>query len=133
MTEQVKDKELIDIIGWGAFDDWTEMRCAIEDRYVADAKWRVDDNGYVECKYETNGKTLCALSVENKKIYLTVAFDETERDHSASVLNDMPERITAAYAAAPEKNNVKTAVFPIEQPFIDDFIKLLGTKRKFDK
>ena len=134
MIDRINDNELIELIGWGAFDDWTELRCAIEDRYNAAVVWSAcADCGKIECKYVIDGKTLCTLCAVDKKIGLTVDFDNTECKKAASLTGEMSAQTADAYAAAIDVGDGKRATFPIVETLIDELIKLLEIKRKFDK
>ena len=136
MLEKIpNEQELKNILGESLFEVWTKLCAAIDEKYDMDRLW---DNGgkawTYEYKYRRGGKTLCALYARENCIGFMIIFGKNEREKFEASKESYSEQIQTIYNAAKTYHDGKWVMFqPVDTVLFDDFVRLLGIKRKPNK
>ena len=87
-----------------------------------------------EYKYRRGGKTLCALYARENCIGFMIIFGKDERAKFEAERNDYSQQVQNIYDEAKTYRDGKWVMFePTDTSMFQDFIKLLGIKRKPNK
>ena len=129
------EQELKNLLGESLFEVWTKLCAAIDEKYDMDRLW---DNGgkawTYEYKYRRGGKTLCALYARENCIGFMIIFGKNEREKFEASREHYSEQIQTIYDAAKTYHDGKWVMFqPVDTAMFDDFVRLLGIKRKPNK
>ena len=136
MLEKIpNEQELKNLLGEYLFEVWTKLCAAIDEKYDMDRLW---DNGgkawTYEYKYRRGGKTLCALYARENCIGFMIIFGKNEREKFEASREHYSEQIQTIYDAAKTYHDGKWVMFqPVDTAMFDDFVRLLGIKRKPNK
>lgn len=136
MLEKIpNEQELKNILGESLFEVWTKLCAAIDTQYDMDRLW---DNGgkawTYEYKYRRGGKTLCALYARENCIGFMIIFGKNEREKFEAYRENYSEQIQTIYVSAKTYHDGKWVMFqPVDTVLFDDFVRLLGIKRKPNK
>ena len=136
MNEKIpNEQELKNLLGESLFEVWTKLCAAIDTQYDMDRLW---DNGgkawTYEYKYRRGGKTLCALYARENCIGFMIIFGKNEREKFEASRERYSEQIQTIYDAAKTYHDGKWVMFqPVDTVLFDDFVRLLGIKRKPNK
>lgn len=136
MLEKIpNEQELKNLLGESLFEVWTKLCAAVDEKYDMDRLW---DNGgktwTYEYKYRRGGKTLCTLYARENCIGLMIIFGKNEREKFEASRESYSEQIQMIYDAAKTYHDGKWVMFqPVDTILFDDFVRLLGIKRKPNK
>ena len=87
-----------------------------------------------EYKYRRGGKTLCALYARENCIGFMIIFGKDERAKFEAERNDYSQQVQKIYDEPKTYRDGKWVMFePTDTSMFQDFIKLLGIKRKPNK
>lgn len=129
------DKEMADLLGQPLYKVWTGLCELIDAKYDMEYLW---DKGYREWvyvyKYRRGGKTLCTLCAQENGIGFMVIFGKDERAKFEAGRDNYSEDIQKIYDEATTYHDGKWIMFkPVDTSMFNDFIKLLGIKRRPNK
>lgn len=125
-------EEMIDLIGKERYEIWNELCALIEEKYDMDCLWGKGGKAWTyEYKYRRGGKTLCALYARKNGIGFMVILGKDERLKFEGDRGNYRKEIQQIYDEAKTYHDGKWMMFePIDPSLFDDFIRLLGIKRK---
>lgn len=111
---------------------WEKLCALIDEKYDMDCLW---DNGgkawTYEYKYRRGGKTLCALYARENCVGFMVILGKDERLKFEKDRENYSKEVQRIYDEAKTYHDGKWIMFePIDTSLFDDFIRLLGIKRK---
>ncbi len=133
MLDRIPNKEeMTALIGQQLYGIWQELCDMIEEKYDMERLW---DNGgkawTYEYKYRRGGKTLCALYAKENCIGLMIIFGKAERIKFEADRENYSEDVQKIYDDAKTYHDGKWVMFkPVDSSMFNDFIYLLGLKRK---
>ena len=124
--------EMTTLLGEELCNVWEELCKTIEKAYDMDQLW---DKGYrewiYEYKYRRGGKTLCTLYVKEGTFGLQIIFGKDERAKVEAIRNELSEEVWQIYENAHTYHDGKWVMFyPTDTAMFEDFMKLLGLKRR---
>lgn len=125
-------EEMIDLIGKERYEIWNELCALIEEKYDMDCLWGKGGKAWTyEYKYRRGRKTLCALYARKNGIGFMVILGKDERLKFEGDRGNYRKEIQQIYDEAKTYHDGKWMMFePIDPSLFDDFIRLLGIKRK---
>lgn len=129
------DADLEALLGRPLFEVWTELCAAIDGSYDMERLWNQGGKAWdYEYKYRRGGKTLCALYARNHCVGFLIVFGKDERSKFEAGRAAYAKEIQAAYDDAKTYHDGKWVMFqPVDASLFEDFIRLLGIKRKPNK
>lgn len=136
MLEKIpNEQELKNLLGESLFEVWIKLCAAIDEKYDMDHLW---DNGgkawTYEYKYRRGGKTLCTLYARENCVGFMIIFGKNEREKFEASRERYSEQIQTIYDTAKTYHDGKWVMFqPVDTILFDDFVRLLGIKRKPNK
>lgn len=124
--------EMTDLLGAELYAVWDGLCRAIEEKYDTDRLW---DKGYrdwvYEYKYRRSGRTLCTLYAKANTIGLQIIFGKDERAKLEARRDEFSQETMRIYDEAHTFHDGKWVMFhPADTSMLDDFIRLLGVKRR---
>lgn len=134
MIQKPANSEISALIGEETFAVWENLRAVIERKYDMNIVWNNGGKAWkYECKYSKGGKTLCGLYARENAAGFMIIFGEAEREKVEAIRGELNEKTMAVYEEAKIYRDGKWVMFPIERELLEDYIRLLATKRKPDR
>ena len=117
------------------YDVWNKLCTLIDEKYEMERLWNKGGKAWTyEYKYRRGGKTLCALYARENCIGFMIIFGKDERAKFEAERNDYSQQVQKIYDEAKTYRDGKWVMFePTDTSMFQDFIKLLGIKRKPNK
>ena len=106
--------------------------CIRDRKYDIECLWNTGGKAWkYEYKYRRGGKTLCALYARENCVGFMVILGKDERLAFEADRENYSEEVQALYDAAQTYHDGKWIMFePVDTSLFQDFIRLLGIKRK---
>ena len=125
-------EQMTALVGKSLYDIWIKLCDLIEEKYDMD---RLLDKGgkawTYEYKYRRGGKTLCALYAREKCVGFMVILGKDERLKFEEDRENYSKDVQKIYDETQTYHDGKWMMFePTDTSLFDDFIRLLGIKRK---
>ena len=136
MLENIPSQSTLSaLLGQALFEVWQELCSAIDEKYEMERLWNKGGKAWTyEYKYRRGGKTLCALYARENCIGFMIIFGKDERAKFEAERNDYSQQVQKIYDEAKTYRDGKWVMFePTDTSMFQDFIKLLGIKRKPNK
>ena len=136
MLEKIpNEQDMKNLLGQSLFEVWTKLCAAIDAQYDMERLWDKGGKAWTyEYKYRRGGKTLCALYARENCIGFMIIFGKNEREKFEASRERYSEQIQMIYDAAKTYHDGKWVMFqPVDTVLFDDFVRLLGIKRKPNK
>lgn len=133
MLDIIPNKEQMTyLVGESLWEIWEKLCALIDEKYDMDCLW---DNGgkawTYEYKYRRGGKTLCALYARENCVGFMVILGKDERLKFEKDRENYSKEVQRIYDEAKTYHDGKWIMFElIDTSLFDDFIRLLGIKRK---
>ena len=123
------------LVGESLYEVWNSLCTLIAEHYDMDTSWDKGGKAWTyEYKYRRGGKTLCALYARENCIGFMIIFGKDERAKFEAERNDYSQQVQKIYDEAKTYRDGKWVMFePTDTSMFQDFIKLLGIKRKPNK
>ncbi len=128
-------EEMTTLVGQSLYDVWNKLCALIDEKYEMERLWNKGGKAWTyEYKYRRGGKTLCALYARENCIGFMIIFGKDERAKFETERNDYSQQVQQIYDEAKNYRDGKWVMFePTDTSMFQDFIKLLGIKRKPNK
>ena len=125
-------EEMTALVGKPLYEVWNQLCDLIEERYDMDRLWNQGGKVWThEYKYRRGGKTLCALYARRNCIGFMVILGKEERLKFETERGSYSEEVQSVYDESPTYHDGKWMMFePADTSLFEDFIRLLGIKRK---
>ncbi len=125
-------EELTALVGASRYDVWNKLCASIDEKYDMERLWNTGGKAWkYEYKYRRGGKTLCALYARENCVGFMVILGKDERLAFEADRENYSEEVQALYDAAQTYHDGKWIMFePVDTSLFQDFIRLLGIKRK---
>lgn len=136
MLENIPSQSaMIELLGQSLFEVWQQLCSMIDEKYEMERLWNTGGKKWTyEYKYHRGGKTLCTLYAREKCIGFMIIFGKDERAKFEAERNDYSQQVQKIYDEAKTYRDGKWVMFePTDTSMFQDFIKLLGIKRKPNK
>lgn len=129
------EEEMKNLVGQSLYDVWNKLCTLIDEKYEMERLWNKGGKAWTyEYKYRRGGKTLCALYARENCIGFMIIFGKDERAKFEAERNDYSQQVQKIYDEAKTYRDGKWVMFePTDTSMFQDFIKLLGIKRKPNK
>lgn len=128
-------EEMTTLVGQSLYDVWNKLCALIDEKYEMERLWNKGGKAWTyEYKYRRGGKTLCALYARENCIGFMIIFGKDEREKFEAERNNYSQLVQKIYDEAKTYRDGKWVMFePTDTSMFQDFIKLLGIKRKPNK
>lgn len=128
-------EEMTALVGQSLYDVWNKLCAFIDKKYEMERLWNKGGKAWAyEYKYRQGGKTLCALYARENCIGFMIIFGKDEREKFEAERNNYSQLVQKIYDEAKTYRDGKWIMFePTDTLMFQDFIKLLGIKRKPNK
>ena len=128
-------EEMMTLVGQSLYDVWNKLCTLIDEKYEMERLWNKGGKAWTyEYKYRRGGKTLCALYARENCIGFMIIFGKDERAKFEAERNDYSQQVQKIYDEAKTYRDGTWVMFePTDTSMFQDFIKLLGIKRKPNK
>ena len=125
-------QQIIDLVGKSLWEIWEKLCALIDEKYDMDCLWNNGGKAWTyEYKYRWGGKTLCALYARENCVGFMVILGKDERLKFEKDRVNYSKEVQQIYNEAQTYHDGKWIMFePIDTSLFDDFIRLLGIKRK---
>lgn len=125
-------EEMTALVGASLYDVWNKLCILIDGKYEMECQWNKGGKAWTyEYKYRRGGKTLCALYARENCVGFMVILGKDERLAFEADRENYSEEVQALYDAAQTYHDGKWIMFePVDTSLFQDFIRLLGIKRK---
>ena len=125
-------QQIIDLVGKSLWEIWEKLCALIDEKYDMDCLWNNGGKAWTyEYKYRWGGKTLCALYARENCVGFMVILGKDERLKFEKDRENYSKEVQQIYNEAQTYHDGKWMMFePIDTSLFDDFIRLLGIKRK---
>lgn len=133
MFDKIPNEEkLTALLGKSRYDVWTALRTLIEEKYDMDCLWNSGGKAWeYEYKYRRGGKTLCALYAKENCVGFMIILGKEERLKFEKDREHYKDEVQRIYDETKTYHDGKWMMFePKDTCLFDDFIRLLGIKRK---
>lgn len=126
------EEEMTALVGAPLYDVWNRLCALIEERYDMDRLWGKGGKAWnYEYKYRRGGKTLCALYARENCVGFMVILGRDERSKFEENRENYTVEVQKIYDEAQTYHDGKWLMFePVDTSLFDDFMGLLGIKRK---
>ena len=126
------EEEMTALVGAPLYDVWNRLCALIEERYDMDRLWGKGGKAWnYEYKYRRGGKTLCALYARENCVGFMVILGRDERSKFEENRENYTAEVQKIYDEAQTYHDGKWLMFePVDTSLFDDFMGLLGIKRK---
>lgn len=120
------------LVGKPLYDVWNKLCASIDEKYDMERLWNTGGKAWkYEYKYRRGGKTLCALYARENCVGFMVILGKDERLKFEADRENYSKEVQALYDAAQTYHDGKWIMFePVDTSLFQDFIRLLGIKRK---
>ena len=124
--------EMTTLVGQDLYDVWQKLCTAIDEKYDMECLWNKGGKAWTyEYKYRRGGKTLCGLYAREHCVGFMIIFGKDERAKVEAVREKLSKEVQVVYDEAKTYHDGKWLMFePADTSLFDDFIRLLGIKRK---
>lgn len=136
MLDKIPGKEeMTALVGQTLYEVWQQLCAVIDEKYEMERLWNKGGKAWTyEYKYRRGGKTLCALYARENCIGFMIIFGKEERAKFEAGRNNYSESVQKIYDEAKTYHDGKWVMFePVDTSMFEDFILLLGIKRKPNK
>lgn len=125
-------EEMTALVGKSLYDVWNRLCASIDERYDMERQWNKGGKAWkYEYKYRRSGKTLCALYARENCVGFMVILGKDERLKFEADRENYSKEVQALYDDAQTYHDGKWIMFePVDTSLFQDFIRLLGIKRK---
>ena len=125
-------EQMTALVGKSLYDIWIKLCDLIEEKYDMDRLWDKGGKAWTyEYKYRRGGKTLCALYAREKCVGFMVILGKDERLKFEEDRENYSKDVQKIYDETQTYHDGKWIMFePTDTSLFDDFIRLLGIKRK---
>ena len=125
-------EQMTALVGTSLYGVWKQLCALIEERYEMDPVWGKGGKAWTyEYKYRRGGKALCALYAREHCIGFMVILGKDERLKFEDGRDHYAPEVQNIYDDTPTYHDGKWLMFePEDTSLFDDFIRLLGIKRK---
>ena len=125
-------EEMTALVGKPLYAVWNKLCASIDEKYDMECLWNTGGKAWkYEYKYRRGGKTLCALYARENCVGFMVILGKDERLAFEADRENYSEEVQALYDAAQTYHDGKWIMFePVDTSLFQDFIRLLGIKRK---
>ena len=133
MLDRIPDaEELTTLVGSSLYEIWNQLCALIDAAYDMDHFWDKGGKAWTYgYKYRRGGKTLCALYARENCIGFMVILGKEERLKFEKERGAYTEEVQRVYEEAQTYHDGKWMMFePTDTALFDDFIRLLGIKRR---
>ena len=133
MLDMVPDAEqMTTLVGKSLYEIWTQLSALIDEKYDMERLWGSGGKAWTyEYKYRRGGKTLCALYARENCIGFMIILGKDERLKFVNDREHYSEEVQRIYDETQTYHDGKWLMFePTDTSLFDDFIRLLGIKRK---
>lgn len=133
MLDMIPDAEqLAALVGEPLYEVWDKLCALIDEKYDMDRLWDKGGKAWTyEYKYRRGGKTLCALYARKDCIGFMVILGKDERLKFEENMETYSKEVQRIYDGTQTYHDGKWMMFePTDTSLFDDFIRLLGIKRK---
>ena len=128
-------EEMTSLVGKHLYEVWNNLRALIDGKYDMDCLWNKGGKAWkYEYKYRKGGKTLCALYARENCIGFMIVLGKDERLKFESDKETYSKEVQEIYDKTYTYHDGKWIMFePTDTSLFNDFIRLLGVKRKPNK
>ena len=136
MLDKIPGKEeMTALVGQPLYEVWQKLCDVIDEKYEMERLWNKGGKAWTyEYKYRRGGKTLCALYARENCIGFMIIFGKEERAKFEAGRSNYSESVQKIYDEAKTYHDGKWVMFePVDTSMFEDFILLLGIKRKPNK
>ena len=133
MLDMVPDAEqMTTLVGKSLYEIWTQLCAWSDEKYDMERLWGSGGKAWTyEYKYRRGGKTLCALYARENCIGFMIILGKDERLKFVNDREHYSEKVQRIYDETQTYHDGKWLMFePADTSLFDDFIRLLGIKRK---
>ena len=133
VLDMVPDAEqMTTLVGKSLYEIWTQLCALIDEKYDMERLWGSGGKAWTyEYKYRRGGKTLCALYARENCIGFMIILGKDERLKFVNDREHYSEKVQRIYDETQTYHDGKWLMFePADTSLFDDFIRLLGIKRK---
>ena len=125
-------EEMIILLGEPLYDIWNQLAALIDEKYDMDRSWNKGGKAWkYEYKYRRGSKTLCALYARENCVGFMVILGKDERSKFEADRENYSNEVQRIYDETQTYHDGKWLMFePTDTALFDDFIRLLGIKRK---
>ncbi len=125
-------EEMAILVGGPLYDIWNKLNAFIEEKYDMECSWNTGGKAWkYEYKYRRGGKTLCALYARENCVGFMVILGKNERLKFEADRSQYSKEVQRVYDGTQTYHDGKWLMFePKDTALFDDFMKLLGIKRK---
>ena len=125
-------EQLAALVGEPLYEVWDKLCALIDEKYDMDRLWDKGGKAWTyEYKYRRGGKTLCALYARKDCIGFMVILGKDERLKFEEDKETYSKEVQRIYDGTQTYHDGKWMMFePTDTSLFDDFIRLLGIKRK---
>ena len=125
-------EQMTALVGKSLYDIWIKLCDLIEEKYDMDRLWDKGGKAWTyEYKYRRGGKTLCALYAREKCVGFMIILGKDERLKFEEDRENYSKDVQKIYDETQTYHDGKWMMFePTDTSLFDDFIRLLGIKRK---
>ena len=125
-------EQMTDLVGKSLWEKWEKLCALIDEKYDMDCLWNNGGKAWkYEDKYRRGGKTLCTLYARENCVGFMVILGKDERLKFEKDRENYSKEVQQIYNEAQTYHDGKWIMFePIDTSLFDDFIRLLGIKRK---
>ncbi len=136
MLENIPSQSIMtELLGQSLYEVWQELCSVIEEKYEMERLWNTGGKNWTyEYKYRRGGKTLCCLYAKSNCMGFMIIFGKDERTKFKAIRDTLSDAVCRQYDETKTYHDGKWLMFePIDTTLFDDFMKLLGIKRKPNK
>lgn len=125
-------EEMTILLGEPLYDIWNQLAALIDEKYDMDRFWNKGGKTWkYEYKYRRGSKTLCALYARENGVGFMVILGKDERSKFEADRENYSNEVQRIYDETQTYHDGKWLMFePTDTALFDDFIRLLGIKRK---
>ena len=125
-------EEMIALVGQSLYEVWDKLCALIDENYDIEHLWNQGGKAWkYEYKYRRGGKTLCALYARENCVGFMVILGKDERLKFEKDRENYGEEVQRIYDETKNYHDGKWMMFePTDTSLFNDFIRLLGIKRK---
>lgn len=125
-------EQMAALVGETLYAAWNKLCELIDEKYDMERLWSSGGKAWTyEYKYRRGGKTLCALYARENRIGFMIILGKDERSKFENDRSNYSEQVQRLYDETRTYHDGKWLMFePEDTSLFDDFIRLLGIKRK---
>ncbi len=125
-------EQMTALVGETLYAAWNKLCELIDEKYEMERLWSSGGKAWTyEYKYRRGGKTLCALYARENRIGFMIILGKDERSKFENDRANYSEQVQRLYDETRTYHDGKWLMFePEDTSLFDDFIRLLGIKRK---